>query len=225
MGNSMLIAMQRPDATLVAGFRAWRALGRQVRKGECSIKIIAPMVVKDREAGDEDATRVLFRSVSVFDISQTNGDPLPEAPCEPITGDSHARCLQPLREYAASMGISTLLAPLDGPARGYYSESRTQIVIDETLPANGKVRTLVHELAHAQGVTYKQYTRGEAEVIVETAATIVCGALGLDTSGESIPYIAGWGESGDLDAIRRHAETVDEIARKIETACGIGGQS
>ena len=80
----------------------------------------------------------------------------------------------------------------------------------------------MHELAHAHGVTYKDYSRGEAEVIAETAATIVCGSIGLDTSGESIPYIAGWGEDGDLEAIRKHAETVDAIARSIETACGLG---
>ena len=87
-------------------------------------------------------------------------------------------------------------------AQGFYDEKRKRIVISTELARQRKVRTLVHEIAHAHGVTYKDYSRGEAEVIVETAATIVCGALGLDTSGESIPYIAGWGEDGDLEAIR-----------------------
>ena len=86
--------------------------------------------------------------------------------------------------------------------------------------ANGRVRVLVHELAHALGVGYEEYGREVAEVIVETATVVVCGALGLDTSGESIPYIAGWGEQ-DLDAIRRHAEKVDEIARALEAVCGV----
>jgi hypothetical protein len=60
-------------------------------------------------------------------------------------------------------------------------------------------------------------------VVVETAATIVCGSLGLDTSGESIPFLAEWGESGDLDAIRKHAEVADSIAASIEQACGLNG--
>jgi antirestriction protein ArdC len=85
MGNTMLIAMQRPDATQVAGFKAWQELGRQVRTGEHSIRIMAPMSVKDRdEQGQETGERVVFfRAVSVFDIAQTDGEPLPEPPREP----------------------------------------------------------------------------------------------------------------------------------------------
>jgi len=89
-GNCQLIAYQRPDATQVAGFKSWQTLGRQVRKGERAIRILAPMSVKERdEQGNEtDARLTFFRAVPVFDISQTDGDPLPEAPREPITGDS-----------------------------------------------------------------------------------------------------------------------------------------
>jgi antirestriction protein ArdC len=227
MGNCMLIAMQRPDATQVAGFKSWQALGRQVRKGERSIRIMAPMSVKDRDANGEETgeVRTFFRAVPVFDVSQTDGEPLPEPPREPITGDSHERYLEPLKDLARSMGIAVYEYEPTSAAQGFYDAKGQRIVISRELAPNGKVRTLVHELAHAHGVTYKDYSRGEAEVIVETAATIVCGALGLDTSGESIPYIAGWGEDGDLDAIRKHAETVDAIARSIETACGLGAKS
>ncbi len=94
------------------------------------------------------------------------------------------------------------------------------MLASDVAAANAQVRVLVDELADADGVTYSDYSREQAEVIVETAAVIVCGSLGLDTSGESIPYIAEWGEAGDLDAIRKHAETVDRIARTIENACG-----
>jgi len=226
MGNCMLIAMQAPEATQVAGFRAWQSLGRQVRKGERSIKIMAPMSVKERdEAGEETGERVtFFRSVPVFDISQTDGEPLPEAPREPITGDSHAHLLAPLGEHARSLGFTVEREPLQHGHGGYCDPRARRIVISSELgSANAEVRVLVHELAHAHGVDYKDYSREAAEVVVETAAVIVCGALGLDTSGESIPYIAGWGEAGDLEAIRKHAETVDEIARSIEQACGLKG--
>jgi antirestriction protein ArdC len=227
-GNCLLIAQQAPQATQVAGFKAWQQLGRQVRKCERSIRIMAPMSVKERDAsGDETGERVVFfRAVPVFDIAQTDGEPLPEAPKEPITGDSHERYLAPLKELARSMGLAVYEYEPTSEAQGFYDEKGRRIVISTELAPNGKVRTLVHELAHAHGVTYKEYTRGEAEVIVETAATIVCGSIGLDTSGESIPYIAEWGESGDVDAIKHHAETVDAIARAIEQACGLkGGKS
>ena len=90
-----------------------------------------------------------------------------------------------------------------------------QIVI-ATGPANGQVRTLVHELAHALGVGYEQYGREQAEVLVDCVTYIVSSSVGLDIAGESIPYIAGWGEDGALDAIHEYAETIDAIAQRIE---------
>jgi antirestriction protein ArdC len=220
-GNCLLIAQQAPQATQVAGFKAWQQLGRQVRKGERGIRIMAPMVVRDRDSEDEDARRVLFHTVSVFDLAQTDGEPLPEPPCEPITGDSHARYLEPLKDHARTLDVAVYEYEPTSAAQGFYDEKGRRIVISTDLAPNGKVRTLVHELAHAHGVTYKDYSRAEAEVIVETAAVIVCGSIGLDTSGESIPYLAGWGESDDLEAIRKHAELVDTLARTLEQACGL----
>ena len=223
MGNTMLIALQRPDATQVAGFKAWQQLGRQVRKGERSIRIMAPMAVKERdEQGEETGERVVFfRAVPVFDVSQTDGEPLPEPPCEPITGDSHERYIAALEDHARSLGFSVESEPLEH-AGGFCDAKRRRIVVSSNVEApNARVRVLVHELAHAHGVGYADYGREDAEVLVETAAVIICGALGLDTSGESIPYIAGWGEANDLDAIGKHAATVDEIASAIEAACGV----
>ena len=82
--------------------------------------------------------------------------------------------------------------------------------------ANTQVRVLVHEIAHALGVGYSEYGRRRAEVLVDTVTFIVCGAVGLDTGGSTVPYVAGWGESGELDAIRGYAEMIDQIARRIE---------
>jgi antirestriction protein ArdC len=221
LNNCMLIAMQCPEATHVAGFKAWKQLGRNVRKGEHGLKIMAPMVVQRRDDdGDEsDETITLFRAVSVFDISQTDGEPLPEPPREPVTGDSHEPYIAKLERFAQSIGYRVEYRPLEHSG-GFCSQSEKLICVSTNkTSANGRVRTLVHELAHAVGVpTYKEHGQADAEVIVETAAVIVCGAIGLDTSGESIPYIAGWGEDNDLEAIRRYAETVDTIARTLETA-------
>jgi hypothetical protein len=77
---------------------------------------------------------------------------------------------------------------------------------------------LVHEIAHALGVGYKDYGRQQAEVLVDTVTHIVCGSVGLDISSSSVPYVAGWGEDGALEAIRAYAETIDTIARRIEEA-------
>ena len=85
-------------------------------------------------------------------------------------------------------------------------------------PANRRLRTLVHELAHALGIGYEHYGRRRAEVLVDCASYIVCGSVGLDVGGETIPYIAGWGQDGGLDAIRDYAETIDTISRRIEAA-------
>jgi antirestriction protein ArdC len=224
-GNCLLIAQQAPQATQVAGFKAWQALGRQVRKGERSIRIMAPMSVKRENADTGEVERVpFFRAVPVFDIAQTDGEPLPAVPREPITGDSHERFLELLTAHAAALGFTVEREALEHGHGGYCDAKRQRIVVSSALGSvNAQVRVLVHELAHAHGVNYKDYSREDAEVVVETAAVIVCGSIGLDTSGESIPYIAEWGERGDLEAIREHAQTVDEIARKLEQACGLKG--
>ena len=79
----------------------------------------------------------------------------------------------------------------------------------------------MHELAHALGLGYEQYGREQAEVLVDCVTYIVCSSVGLDIAGESIPYIAGWGEDGALDAIREYAQTIDAIARKLEDALAV----
>jgi hypothetical protein len=229
-GNQLLIAMQCPDATYVAGFRAFLDLNRCVRKGERAIRILAPMSVRRREAEQaersvtnesEQPRRIVFRAVSVFDVSQTDGLPGTEpvsleSPCQSIQGDTHAHLLTPLEELAVELGYSVARRPLDGPADGWCDTHKQEIVINDELPANAQVRVLVHEIAHALGVGYSDYGRRRAEVLVDTVTFIVCGAVGLDTSGSSVPYVAGRGESGELDAIRGYAETIDQIARRIE---------
>jgi hypothetical protein len=231
-GNQLLIAMQRPDATYVAGFRAFLALNRCVRKGERSIRILAPMQLRERATDGlqaprpvpgEEPRRTVFRAVSVFDVSQTDAlpgtEPVPlESPCQPIEGDTHSHLLAPLQQLAFELGYTVDRRPLDGTADGWCDALTHGIVVNSSLSANAQVRVLVHEIAHALGVGYEGYGRRRAEVLVDTATFIVCGSVGLDTSGSSVPYVAGWGESGDLDAIQTYAETIDTIARRIEDA-------
>ncbi|TML00343.1 MAG: hypothetical protein E6G34_02330 [Actinobacteria bacterium] len=228
--NQLLIALQCPDASYVAGFRAFLQLNRCVRKGERAIRILAPMSVRDRQAQQagrdveresEQPKRMVFRAVSVFDVSQTELLPgtqeVPlEPPCEPIGGATHAHLLPSLERLAQELGYTVAHRPLDAPADGWCDQSKREIVINGKLPGNAQVRVLVHELAHALGIGYREHGRRRAEVLVDTVTYIVCGSVGLDTSGSTVPYVAGWGEDGDLDAIRGCAEAIDAIARRIE---------
>jgi hypothetical protein len=218
--------------THIAGFRAFLALNRCVRKGQTAIKILAPVAVKQRDdAGEETGEkRIFFRTVPVFDVSMT--DPLPGVepvpltpPAQPIEGDSHQHLIAPLHDLGRELGyrIETRELPDDGPG-GWCDTTRKQIVVAAG-PANRQVRTLVHELGHAVGLGYSQYGREKAEVLVDCVTYVVCSSAGLDVGGESIPYIAGWGEDGALDAIREYAQTIDTIARRIENALRDGSDA
>jgi N-terminal domain of anti-restriction factor ArdC len=215
--------------TYVAGFRAFLALNRCVRKGEVAIRILAPVAVKqrDEQGGDTGEKRIFFRTVPVFDVSMTDvlpgKEPVPLAPpVQPIEGDSHAHLIAPLRDLGRELGyrIEIRELPDDGPG-GWCDHKAKEIVVADG-PANRQVRTLIHEHAHALGLGYEQYGRAQAEVLVDSVTYIVCSSVGLDVGGESIPYIAGWGEDGALDAIREYASTIDVIARRIEDAIRAG---
>lgn len=215
--NSLLIASQLPTATRVAGFHAWRKLGRQVRKGERGIRIFAPCTYTTQNDDGEDERRVSFRTVSVFDISQTDGDPLPQPPSQPITGDTHAHHIPALHQLAAEIEYTVRIEPVPGGARGYCNPREQVIVVDHGQPPNAVVHVLIHELAHALGIGYAVHGRERAETLVEAVAYIVCRSIGLDTSGASVPYVAGW-NSDDLTSLHDFAHAIDETARRIEHA-------
>ena len=212
------------DARRVAGFRTWLKLGRCVRKGEKGLVVLAAIPIRRREDNQErDEARVVFRSAFVFADSQT--DPLPgvdpapiEPPCEPLSGDSHRHLLERLRAFAREIDYEVTLEPISGRAGGWCDPKHRRIVVDADLPANAQVRVLVHELAHALGVGYQQFGRARAEVIVDTVTFVVCRAVGLRVDGESVPYVAGWGEDGALEAVLEFAETIDALARRLEDA-------
>ena len=233
LNNQLLIALQAPDAQFVAGFHAWKDLGRRVSKGQHGIRILAPMPCRSRDdeqpsardgkPADDQRPRTLFKSVAVFDIGQTEPlpgrEPVPLQPeRQPITGETHAHLIGPLTALADQLGYAVEQRDLDGSADGWCDTKAKQIVVNRRLPANARVRVLVHEIAHAHGIGYADRGRARAEVMVDCITYIVCGQLGLDTSGETIPYVAGWGEDGALDAIQADAQTIDDVARQIEGA-------
>jgi hypothetical protein len=228
LGNQMILAIEAYrrgiTPTYVAGFRAWLQLNRVPRKGE-GIRILAPVIVKDRDQHGEQTggKRVFFKAVTVWDASGT--DPMPgkrpvplTPPAQPIAGDSHRHLIAPLIAHAAELGYRVEIRDLPEHGPGGWCDPKHRQIVVASGPANQQVRTLTHELAHAHGVGYEQYGREQAEVLVDCVTYCVLGSVGLDVGGESISYIAGWGEDGALDAIREYAQTIDAIARRIEDA-------
>jgi len=229
LGNQLLIAQQCPGATRVAGFKAWIALGYCVRRGERAIRIWVPMRVRDREAEDPKAKRTIFRLGPVFDRSQV--DPLPP-PAEPtplhppivaVEGDSHRSLLEPLNTLAAELGVSVDFTEIPGAAQGFYAPSKRRIAISSALPANAQVATLIHELGHALAALGRedgdpQLSYAAEELVVESVAFTVAGSVGLDTIGETAPYLASWAQSAPLETIEATAKLIDRLARRIEEA-------
>ena len=154
LSNQLLVALARPDATFVAGFKAWLQLGYCVNKGERAIAIIAPVPINQHDMltneDDTNQTRLLFKTVFVFDRAQVNPiDGREQAPLgppgEPLTGDSHAHLLAPMRSFAESLGFSVSFESIPGATGGWCDQRARRIVIDADAPANAQLRILVHE--------------------------------------------------------------------------------
>lgn len=215
-GNVLLILSQKPDATHVAGFNAWRHMGRFVKKGEKGIVIIAPMTIKPREEqsqGEEAKPILRFRGVYVFDVTQTDGEPLPE-PAE-VSGDPGDH-LPRLREAIAQRGIvlDTIDVPFgaDGVSRG------GRISIKPGLPAAQEFSVLVHELAHE--LLHRGESRPASKTVRETEAEavafVVNSAIGLDTGSASADYIQLY--DGKTETLAASLDRIQHAATEIITA-------
>ncbi|MCW2953211.1 MAG: hypothetical protein JWQ48_2381 [Conexibacter sp.] len=237
LSNQLLIAMQRPHATRVAGFRAWLSLGYFVRKGETSIRIWVPMkptkkALAEWAANGSDPAakpRTWFKLGPVFDRSQVEALPAPatpaplDLPIEPVVGETLAWALEPLIALGDEIGSAVTFEAIPGSADGFYEIRSRRIAVEETLTPNGRVGTLVHELAHALVRADRRdddpsLSYAEEELVVESVAYTVCGSAGLDTAGNSIPYLAAWSESASLATIAATAALIDRLARRIEDA-------
>lgn len=202
-GNVMLIGFQCPDATQVAGYRAWQALERQVRKGEKGIAILAPIIYRKKNDAGETVTQhddsgrscVGFRTVHVFDIAQTDGPDLPELPCHRLDSDSGLTDLSDtLIAHVMSEGLELARESIPGETNGYIARAERRIVIDSDLSRDQSLKPLIHELAHWHDLDPGQdlaehYDRADAELVAESVAYVVASSVGLDTSDYSVGYL------------------------------------
>ena len=194
--NVLLIGVQRPDATRVAGFATWKKLGRSVVRGEKAIWILAPMVGRRTRTDEGEEKRPIygFRPVAVFDLGQTEGDDLPEA-CENMQGDAPAVYSEGLTRLAAQIGYSVEYAELPGTRNGDCSYDLRRIRVESRNQPAHQVKTLVHELAHAM-LHQGEGDRALSELEAESTAYIVCRSLGLDSGEYSFGYVANWAGGG-----------------------------
>ncbi len=224
LNNCLLIAIQCPEATLVAGYKKWEnEFGRHVKKGEKGIRILAPWkrkvtrTVKNKETGEEEQEEFSFtayRAVSVFDISQTEGKDLPEIAAQ-LTGDEGADLIDKV------IGISPVpvrFEPIAGGSNGFFHMDG-YIVVDSGLAPMQTLKTLVHEVAHAtihcKDGAEEKADRNTKEVQAESVAYTVCNYFGIDTSDYSFGYIAGWGKGRELEELKASLEVIRKTAGEI----------
>lgn len=230
--NTLLIAMQNPEASYVAGYSDWKnKFHRQVLKGEKAIKIIAPAPykkeivkeVQDKLTGEtvyEKTEQVIpaYKAVSVFDISQTEGEELPSIGVNELTGDvdGYDNLIDTIKSISP---VPVQYEDISSGAKGFYVSGAKKIVIRNGLEQIQEIKTLIHEIAHAllhdkegslvDGVTQDTgWNRKTKEVQAESVAYTVCQHLGIDTSDYSFGYIAGWSSGRDKKELKTSMETI-----------------
>ena len=215
-GNVLLIYSQRPDATHVAGFHAWLRMRRYVRKGEKGIVILAPMVgrkkASDDELAEDEHTRLYgFRTAHVFDVSQTEGDPLPEF--AKIDGDPQD-ATEHLKQFIVTKSITLEYDERIRPAHGLSSGGK--ITVLPGLSAAEEFSVLVHETAHEllhRGERRVQTSKIIRETEAEAVAFVVSTAIGLDPGTSSSDYIHLY--SGDKATLAESLGYVQQKAAEI----------
>lgn len=250
--NTLLIAMQKPEATLVAGYKAWQKnFERHVNKGEKAIRILAPAPYKIKEERDKldpvtgemmfdengmpqkeqvEVTIPAFRAVSVFDVSQTDGKPIPELEAQEFlsTVEGYEDFVQALMNVAP---VPIGFEDIPGDSKGYFHTEEKRIAVQENMSESQTLKTMVHEVAHSM-LHNKEINRDDLieepakdrntkEVEAESVAYTVCQHFGIDTSDYSFGYIAGWSSGKDMKELKSSLDTIRKTASELIT--GIEG--
>lgn len=216
--NLMLIQAQKPNASYVASFKRWKELDRSVRKGEKALRVLAPRFVmeKDETTGLDKQKLVGYISCPVFDVSQTEGEPLPIDEIRlQLNGESdEAEIIFAWVKLLAEEDDCPVEVAFANGANGYYSPSSHRIVIDPKLSVNHRAKTMVHEYVHAQLHRHNPCTEEEGECVAEGVAFIVCSYFGLDTSSYSFEYVNGWSSDGG-ESLMKYGTIMQKAAAKI----------
>ena len=245
--NTLLIAMQKPEATLVAGYQAWQKnFNRHVNKGERGIRILAPAPYKIKEERDKldpvtgevmldkDGTPQTeeveikipaFRAVSVFDVSQTDGEPLPELEAKELlsTVEGYEDFINAIT-YVAHAPIG--FEDIPGASKGYFNIEENRIAVQEGMSESQTLKTMVHETAHSmlhnkevnkEDILAPAKDRNTKEVEAESIAFTVYNHFSIDTSDYSVGYIAGWSNGKDMKELKSSLDTIRRTASELIT--------
>lgn len=248
--NTLLIAMQKPDVTLVAGYKALQKnFERHVNKGEKAIRILAPAPYKIKEERDKidpvtqellldkdgnpqkeevEITIPVFRAVSVFDVAQTDGKPIPELAAKELLSDVEGY-QDMIRAVEAISPVPIELEEIAGDSKGYYDSEAKRIAVQENMSESQTLKTMIHEVAHSKLHSKEveqdeqmRKDRNTKEVEAESVAYTVCQHFGIDTSDYSFGHIAGWSSGRDTKELRASMDTIRKTASELIT--GIEGQ-
>lgn len=227
--NTLSIFLHNPDATLVKGMKQWNKHGRKVKKGEKGIPILAPIQIEvKKEKKDEQGNVVrdengnvvyetvkinTFKTVYVFDVSQTEGKELPKPPIEAIRGSSAEA--ERLYQVLKSLIPIPVREGDTGTAHGYYDLIKNEIVISHRNERNHQLKTLIHEYAHyllhRKGAQFEKESREIKEAQAESIAYVVGKYFGLNTDGYSFGYVAAWAKH-ETEVIRQIMEEVQQFS-------------
>lgn len=220
VNNVMLILRQKPDATCIAGYRAWQEkFHRHVKKGEKAIKIIAPIVQKKNEddEGSEEQIIKAFKIISVFDVSQTEGESLPEFPIYKLSGDFDNFII--FRDAIVKIaGCPVKFKKIGGAENGHYNLIEQEIVISNELSQEQTIKTMIHELVHARLHSLMRTTECDVvqdELEAESIAYVVCSHFNLDTSDYSFGYLVNWGSKQTSARLTKSLTTIQQTASTI----------
>ena len=243
--NTLLIAMQKPEASLVAGYKAWQKnFERHVNKGEKAIRILAPAPYKIKEERDKidpvtqeimldrdgnlqkeevEITIPAFRAVSVFDVSQTDGKPIPQLEAKELLSD--VKGYQDM--IHAVEAVSPVLIEMEeiaGESKGYFDREARRIAVQENMSESQTVKTMIHEVAHSmlhnkemEQDEQARKDRNTKEVEAESIAYTVCQHFGVDTSEYSFGYIAGWSSGRGAKELKSSMDTIRRTASELIT--------
>jgi antirestriction protein ArdC len=225
--------LQRPDATRVAGYRTWQGLGRQVRKGERGIAVLAPVTYRrqDEDAegdqpqpgDDQQVPRQVrgWKIEHVFDVAQTDGEPLADVRPQLVEGEAPSGLWDALADQITAAGFGLVREAVEGSPSALGSTdflTKTVRVRPDVSPAQA-IKTEAHELAHIlleHGPSDCTDPRSRREVEAESVAFVVCRAAGLDTSCYSLAYVGGWAPEGkEAEEVTATADRVVTVARQI----------
>lgn len=228
--NCMLIAMQTEGkASYIAGYKAWQdKFNRHVKSGEKALSILAPIPHKyKKKVQNEDGTTeevegnyLTYRVVSVFDISQTEGEELPSIVVDQLPeSEMEKRNKRLFARISKLANIPVSVEKLDDGSHGYFSPAKGVIVVKDGMTSTQTLKTLIHELAHSKlhgkGCEFEKADRHTMEVQAESVAYVVCSHLGIDTAEYSFGYVAGWSKGKEHKELEASLKAIKKIATEI----------